>query len=228
MFEILLIDLDDTILDFKKQEHVAIRKTLRDAGLEPTEVVCARYSQINDWHWKQLEKGTITRDEVLYGRFRVLFGEMGIDADPVATSQAYMENLGSGHYFLPGAEEAIRSLGQKYRVFLASNGTSVVQKRRIKSAGLEEMVEGIFISQDAGVNKPGKGFFDYCFAHIPDFDIPKVLMVGDSLSSDILGGQNAGIPTCWVAPKDKVCTLEKQPDYRIESITELETLLASL
>lgn len=228
MFEILLIDLDDTILDFKKQEHVAIRKTLRDAGLEPTEVVCARYSQINDWHWKQLEKGTITRDEVLYGRFRVLFGEMGIDADPVATSQAYMENLGSGHYFLPGAEEAIRSLGQKYRVFLASNGTSVVQKRRIKSAGLEEMVEGIFISQDAGVNKPGKGFFDYCFAHIPDFDIQKVLMVGDSLSSDILGGQNAGIPTCWVAPKDKVCTLEKQPDYRIESITELETLLASL
>ena len=228
MFEILLIDLDDTILDFKKQEHVAIRKTLRDAGLEPTEVVCARYSQINDWHWKQLEKGTITRDEVLYGRFRVLFGEMGIDADPVATSQAYMENLGSGHYFLPGAEEAIRSLGQKYRVFLASNGTSVVQKRRIKSAGLEEMVEGIFISQDAGVNKPGKGFFDYCFAHIPDFDIQKVWMVGDSLSSDILGGQNAGIPTCWVAPKDKVCTLEKQPDYRIESITELETLLASL
>lgn len=228
MFEILLIDLDDTILDFKKQEHVAIRKTLRDAGLEPTEVVCARYSQINDWHWKQLEKGTITRDEVLYGRFRVLFGEMGIDADPVATSQAYMENLGSGHYFLPGAEEAIRSLGQKYRVFLASNGTSVVQKRRIKSAGLEEMVEGIFISQDTGVNKPGKGFFDYCFAHIPDFDIQKVLMVGDSLSSDILGGQNAGIPTCWVAPKEKVCTLEKQPDYRIESITELETLLASL
>ena len=228
MFEILLIDLDDTILDFKKQEHVAIRKTLRDAGLEPTEVVCARYSQINDWHWKQLEKGTITRDEVLYGRFRVLFGEMGIDADPVATSQAYMENLGSGPYFLPGAEEAIRSLGQKYRVFLASNGTSVVQKRRIKSAGLEEMVEGIFISQDAGVNKPGKGFFDYCFAHIPDFDIQKVLMVGDSLSSDILGGQNAGIPTCWVAPKEKVCTLEKQPDYRIESITQLETLLASL
>lgn len=228
MFEILLIDLDDTILDFKKQEHVAIRKTLRDAGLEPTEAVCTRYSQINDWHWKQLEKGTITRDEVLYGRFRVLFGEMGIDADPVATSQAYMENLGSGHYFLPGAEEAIRSLGQKYRVFLASNGTSVVQKRRIKSAGLEEMVEGIFISQDAGVNKPGKGFFDYCFAHIPNFDIQKVLMVGDSLSSDILGGQNAGIPTCWVAPKEKVCTLEKQPTYRIESITQLETLLSAL
>ena len=228
MFEILLIDLDDTILDFKKQEHVAIRKTLRDAGLEPTEAVCDRYSQINDWHWKQLEKGTITRDEVLYGRFRVLFGEMGIDADPVATSQAYMENLGSGHYFLPGAEDAIRSLGQKYRVFLASNGTSVVQKRRIKSAGLGEMVEGIFISQDAGVNKPGKGFFDYCFAHIPNFDIQKVLMVGDSLSSDILGGQNAGIPTCWVAPKEKVCTLEKQPTYRIESITQLETLLSAL
>lgn len=228
MFEILLIDLDDTVLDFKKQEYVAIRKTLADAGLAPTEEVCARYSQINDWHWKQLEKGTITRDEVLYGRFRVLFQEMNIQADPAETSRAYMENLGSGHFFLPGAEDAIRSLGQKYRVFLASNGTSVVQKRRIESAGLEKLVEGIFISQDAGVNKPGKGFFDYCFARIPDFDREKVLMVGDSLSSDILGGQNAGIPTCWVAPKNKVCTLEKAPTYRIESITQLESLLETL
>lgn len=228
MFEILLIDLDDTVLDFKKQEYVAIRKTLSDAGLEPTEAVCARYSQINDWHWKQLEKGIITRDEVLHGRFRMLFEEMGILADPRQTALAYMENLGEGHYYLPGAEAAIRSLGQKYRVFLASNGTSSVQNRRIQSAGLKNMVEGIFISQDIGVNKPGKGYFDYCFAHIPDFDIQKVLMVGDSLSSDILGGQNAGIPTCWVAPKEKVCTLEKQPTYRIESITQLESLLASL
>lgn len=228
MFEILLIDLDDTILDFKKQEHVAIRKTLQDAGLEPTEEVCARYSQINDWHWKQLEKGLITRDEVLHGRFRVLFAEMGIEADAANTALAYMENLGSGHYFLPGAEEAIRSLGQKYRVFLASNGTSSVQRRRIESAGLENLVEGIFISQDIGVNKPGKGYFDYCFAHIPNFDSQKVLMVGDSLSSDILGGQNAGIPTCWVAQKDKVCTLEQQPTYRIESIMQLESLLETL
>ena len=228
MFEILLIDLDDTILDFHMQEHVAIRKTLAEAGLEPTDAVCARYSQINDWHWKQLEKGLITRDEVLHGRFRVLFAEMGIDADPAQTAYAYMENLGEGHYFLPGAKEAIAALGQKYRVFLASNGTASVQNRRIDSAGLRELVEGIFISQDVGVNKPGKGYFDYCFAHIPDFDIQKTLMVGDSLSSDILGGQNAGIPTCWVAPRDKVCTLEKQPDYRICSITELEQLLASL
>ena len=228
MFEILLIDLDDTVLDFQKQEHVAIRKTLKDAGLDPTDAVCARYSQINDWHWKQLEKGVITRDEVLHGRFRMLFSEMGIDADPATTALAYMENLGDGHYFLPGAEAAIRSLGQKYRVFLASNGTSSVQRRRIESAGLETMVEGIFISQDVGVNKPAKGYFDYCFAHIPNFDLSKTLMVGDSLSSDILGGQNAGIATCWVAPEEKVCTLEKQPDYRIQSITQLESLLTSL
>ena len=228
MFKILLIDLDDTVFDFKKQEHVAIRKTLRDAGLEPTEEVCARYSAINDYHWKQLEKGIMTRNQVLHGRFQMLFAEMGIRADPRQTALAYMENLGSGHYYLPGAEEAIRALGQKYRVFLASNGTASVQNRRIQSAGLQDLVEGIFISQDIGVNKPDKGFFDYCFAHIPDFDLTAALMVGDSLSSDILGGQNAGLPTCWVAPGDKLCTLEKQPDYRIESITRLEALLASL
>lgn len=225
MYEILLIDLDDTVLDFKKQESVAIRKTLSGAGLEPTEAVCVRYSQINDWHWKQLEKGLMTRDEVLHGRFRALFEELGVEADARQTALRYMENLAEGHYYLPGAKEAIQSLGRKYRVYLASNGTAGVQNRRIKSAGLDEMTEGIFISQDIGVNKPGKGFFDYCFAHIPGFDSRKTLMVGDSPSSDILGGQKAGIATCWVAPKDKVCTLENEPTYRIESITQLETLL---
>lgn len=228
MFEILLIDLDDTILDFKMQEYVAIRRTLQDAGLDPTDAVCALYSRINDQHWKRLEKGEITRDEVLYGRFRVLFGELGIQADPVQTSRNYMENLADGHYFLPGALEAVRSLSQNYRLYLASNGTSSVQRRRIESAGLERYVQDIFISQDVGVNKPGKGYFDYCFAHIPDFAQEKTLMVGDSLSSDILGGQNAGIATCWVAPKEKVCTLEKQPDYRIESLSQLESLLQTV
>ena len=228
MIEFLFLDLDDTILDFHKAERIAISKTIREFGVEPTEEILALYHGINKWHWEQLELGKLTRAEVLVNRFGVLFEKLGVQVDAPKCAKAYEVNLSQGHWFLPGAEEAICSLGQKYRVFLASNGTSVVQKRRIKSAGLEEMVEGIFISQDAGVNKPGKGFFDYCFAHIPNFDIQKVLMVGDSLSSDILGGQNAGIPTCWVAPKEKVCTLEKQPTYRIESITQLETLLASL
>ena len=228
MFECLLIDLDDTILDFQKQEQVAIRKTLSDAGIEPTQEICALYSRINDAYWKRLEKGEITRDEVLRGRFRELFAQLGLEADYTAPALAYMENLATGHYFLPGAREAVESLHGKYRLFLASNGTASVQRRRIESAGLAPYFEEIFISQDVGINKPAKGYFDYCFGHIKSFDPARTLMVGDSLSSDIAGGQNAGIATCWINPSGKVCGLKQKPDYEIQALSQLEGLLQSL
>ena len=228
MFEILFIDLDDTILDFKMQERVAIEKTLQEAGITPTPEICAQYSRINDMHWKQLEQGEITRDQVLYGRFQVLFEQLGVRRDPKQTSEAYMRHLSDGHWFLPGAEAAIASLSKKYRLFLASNGTTVVQEKRLESAGIGKYFENIFISQNAGFNKPAKEYFDYCFARISNFDPAKTMIAGDSLSSDIRGGQNVGIATCWVNPQHKICTLEKQPDYEIESITQLEALLESL
>ena len=126
MYEFLLIDLDDTILDFHMQEKVAIEKTLSEAGISPTPEACTLYSQINDAHWKRLEKGEITREQVLYGRFEVLFATLGITADAKATANAYKENLGQGHYFLPGAEEAVKALQKKYRLYLVSNGTTSV------------------------------------------------------------------------------------------------------
>ena len=228
MFEILFIDLDDTILDFKMQEDAAITKTLRSTGIDPTPEVCERYSQINKEHWKRMEKGEIDRNQVLYGRFEVLFAELGVNADAKATALAYMENLSEGHYFLPGAEEALEKLSKKYRLFIASNGTAKVQNRRLDSAGIRKYFEEIFISQDIGINKPDKGFFDYCFARIPGFDPKKAMIVGDSPSSDMLGGQNAGIATCWVNPTGRKYSREQLPDYEIQSLTQLENLLETL
>ena len=228
MYEILLIDLDDTVLDFQGAEAVAIRKTLADAGLEPTDAVCQRYSECNQMHWKRLERGEITRDQVLVGRFQMLFDEMGIQVDAAAVSSAYTENLSRGHDFLPGAEDALEALQKKYRLFLASNGTAWVQYRRIADSGVGKYFEKIFISQEIGVNKPAKEYFDRCFAQISDFAPEKTMMIGDSLSSDILGGQNAGIATCWVNPKGKKCTLEKAPDHEIEGIWQLEELLNTI
>ena len=129
MFEFLFIDLDDTILDFKMQEDVAIVKTLTEAGVDPTEEICQRYSRINKEHWARMEKGEIDRNQVLFGRFQVLFAELGVDADWEKAALSYMENLSAGHYFLPGAEEAVKSLSKKYRLFLASNGTAKVQEK---------------------------------------------------------------------------------------------------
>ena len=228
MFEILFIDLDDTILDFKKAENVALRKTLEEFGLNPTEQVCARYSAINQGFWERLERKEVTRDQVLFGRFETLFLEYGIVADPVTVSHRYTENLSIGHYFLPGAEDAVKALSKKYRLFLTSNGTTHVQKSRLKSADIEKYFEDIFISQQIGVNKPDKGFFDGCFARISDFDAQKTMIVGDSLTSDILGGINAGIATCWVNPKGKKARADICPDYEIESLAKLEDLLATL
>ena len=228
MFEFLFIDLDDTVLDFKMQEDAAIRKTLLEAGIEPTQAVCDRYSQINKEHWKRMETGQITRDQVLHGRFQVLFEELGIAADSRQTALNYMEHLSEGHYFLPGAEEALASLSKKYRLFLASNGTARVQEKRLESAGIGRYFEAIFISQTIGVNKPNKGFFDHCFAAIPGFDPKKAMIVGDSPSSDILGGINAGIATCWVNPGHRKGREDIRANYEIESLAQLEALLEQI
>lgn len=228
MIEFLFLDLDDTILDFHKAERIALAKTLRSFGLEPTEHVLNRYHLINIQHWQALERRELTREQVLVGRYEQLFRELNMDVDANAAQQAYEHNLGIGHYFLPGAEEAVKRLHEKYRLFLASNGTASVQHSRLTSAGLYPWFEKVFISQDMGHNKPAPEYFEACFAEISGFDPEKAMMVGDSLTSDILGGIRAGMKTCWIAPKDAQPRADITPDYRLESITQLEALLETL
>ena len=228
MIEFLLLDLDDTILDFHKAERIALSNTIREFGVEPTEEVLNRYHHINKWHWEQLELGVMTRDQVLVGRFDQLFRELGMEVDAAACMRQYEQNLSVGHYFLPGAEEAVKKLHEKYRLFLVSNGTSSVQKGRLTSANLYRFFEKVYISQEIGHNKPSKAYFDACFGQIPDFDPQKSMIVGDSLTSDILGGINAGIATCWVNPNHALARLDICPDYEIESIAQLPGLLKTL
>ena len=227
MMEFVFLDLDDTILDFKKAEYIAIGKIIGDFGVEPTEEVRARYHVINKWHWEQLELGKMTRAQVLEGRFEKLFAELGVEVDAVQVARAYENNLSQGHWFLPGAEEAVEALSKKYRLFLASNGTASVQKGRMTSANLYRFFETVFVSQEIGHNKPSKAYFDACFASIDGFDPKKAVMVGDSLSSDIRGGINAGIATVWVNP-GHLESGEIKPDYEIESLAQLEALLETM
>ena len=225
-FEFLLIDLDDTILDFHKAEYIALGKTLESFGLEPSEQVRAHYSLINKAHWERLERKELTREQVLVGRFGVLFSEYGITVDPRECARRYEQNLSVGHYFLPGAREALESLSRKYKLYMVSNGTARVQIGRLESADISHFFREIFISQQVGVNKPDKEFFTRCFAKIPDFDPKKAIIVGDSLTSDIQGGINAGIATCWVNPGHKPQTIPA--DYEIESLAQLEEMLETL
>lgn len=228
MIEFLFLDLDDTILDFHKAERLAVAKTFREFGLEPTEAVLNRYHEINKLHWQRLERGEITRDQVLVGRFQMLFEELGKDADPTRLAKSYEHNLGIGHYYLPGAREAVERLQRRCRLFLASNGTASVQHSRLTSAGLYPCFEQVFVSQELGFNKPAKEFFDACAARIPGYDAEKAMMVGDSLSSDILGGIRAGMRTCWVNPAHKTAPEDIRPDYEIESLSQLPALLETM
>ena len=228
MIEFLFLDLDDTILDFHKAERLAIAKTFRDFGIDPTDEVLHRYHLINKACWERLERNEWTREQVLVNRFGILFGEYGVDADPAACARAYEKNLSIGHYFLPGAEEAVDRLSKKYRLFLASNGTASVQKGRMTSANLYRFFEKVFVSQELGANKPSEEFFSRAFAQIPDFDPKKAMMVGDSLTSDILGGIRAGMRTCWVNPGHAAARADIPADYEIESLAQLEALLETL
>ena len=228
MFEFLFLDLDDTILDFHKAERIAIAKTIREFGVEPTEEILHRYHLINKWHWEQLELGKLTRAEVLENRFGVLFQELGVDADKTLCARVYERKLSQGHWFLPGAEEAVEALSKKYRLFLASNGTASVQKGRMTSANLYRFFEKVFVSQEIGHNKPSLEYFEAAFSRIPGFDKSKCLMVGDSLTSDILGGIRAGIKTCWVNPEGLPCREDIRPDYEIQYLRQLEGLLETL
>ena len=167
-------------------------KTFRAFGLEPTDAVLTRYHEINKQHWQRLETGEITREQVLTGRFQVLFNELGHAVDPESVARSYEHNLGIGHYYLPGAREALEKLRGKYRLFLASNGTASVQHSRLESAGLYPVFERVFVSQELGFNKPAREFFDACAAQIPGYAPEKAMMVGDSLSSDIRGGKMQG------------------------------------
>ena len=187
--------------------------------------VLSRYHNINKWHWEQLELGTMTRKEVLEGRFDVLFRELGVTVDAASVANSYEKNLAIGHYFLPGAEETVDALHKKYRLFLTSNGTASVQKGRMTSANLYRFFEKVFVSQEVGHNKPAKAYFDAVFAQIPGFDPAKALIVGDSLSSDIRGGINAGIKTCWVNPAHLTAKADTIPDYEIEALNQLPALL---
>ena len=228
MIEYLFLDLDDTILDFHKAERIAVSKTFREFGIEPTEELLHRYHLINKSCWEKLERKEWTRDQVLVNRFQMVFDEVHAACDPAEFAKSYEHKLSIGHYFLPGAEEAVASLSKKYRLFLASNGTAKVQAGRLTSANLYRFFETVFVSQELGANKPSIEFFERAFAQIPGLDKEKTMMVGDSLTSDILGGNRAGILTCWVNPGHAPGNPEIVPDYEIESIAQLEVLLEGL
>ena len=224
----VFLDVDDTLLDFHKAEAIALSKTLVTMGIEPKPETLSRYSEINARQWELLEEGLISRDVVLTRRFDIIFEERGVAHTGAEARDSYERNLAIGHYFMPGAPELLEQLHGKYDLYIVSNGTAIVQEGRIKSAGIAKYFEGIFISEEIGCDKPNREFFDRCFAYIPNFYRDTAIIVGDSLTSDIRGGINAGIKTCWFNPKGKARRADIRPDYEISSLEQLPALLKTI
>lgn len=233
MVKNILFDLDDTLFDFQTAERIALSKTLTDLGIEPEEAILQRYSVLNQAQWKRLEQGELTLEQVKTTRYQLLFEELGVDCCPKDATARYEKYLGMGHYYIEGAPELLETLWGRYRMYLVSNGTPAVQRSRLKSAGIGRYFEEIFISQEIGHKKPDRSFFEYCFAHAPKMRPEESVIVGDSLTSDILGGKNAGIKTVWFHPGETQVNAVKTgsdiiPDYTIRSLDELPELLVRM
>ena len=224
----IFLDLDDTILDFRRAERQALSRTLEHFRVAPAPAVLDRYHELNRRQWELLEEGKLTRPQVLVRRFQLLFDELGVRAAPQEVCQLYEEQLARGHFFVPGARELLETLHTKYALYLATNGTPEVQNSRIESAGIARYFQNIFISEQLGAYKPSLDFFRACFAAIPDFDPAEAMMVGDSLTSDIRGARNAGLRSCWYNPQHLPPRPDIPADHTIQALSELPALLERL
>lgn len=228
MIKNVFFDLDDTIFDFGQAERIALTGAFEHFGIAVTPDLLARYSVLNSECWAALERGEIDLKNVLLARFSRLFEERGIVAPAREVNALYEHLLGIGHYFTDGAEDVLRELSKSYRLYIASNGTSDVQKNRLASAGIAPLFDGIFISEDIGYFKPDINYFEHCFATIPDFKKSQTVIVGDRISSDIRGGIDAGIKTVWYNPSSAQNNSGLTPTAEIRDLRELPALLNTL
>lgn len=228
MIKAVLLDSDDTLLDFTLAEHIALKKTLGEMGIEPLDETIALYSSINKRHWEKLERGELTRAQVLVKRFDRLFEALDMEGDSVLTQSIYERNLSIGHYFIPGAVELLETLSKDYKLYMVTNGNESVQVPRLESAGIGSYFEDIFISQRLGYDKPRIEFFDACFEKMPPFEKDEMIIIGDSLTSDIQGGINAGIHTCWFNPRGRQGREDIIPEYIVSELAEIPALLEGI
>ena len=198
-YEIILFDTDATLLDFDKAEEYGIEALFRRFDVPVTEENKEKYRAISQRCWQRLEQGELTRAETLRLRFEDFFGSFGISVDGDEVNSLFQDALAESHDLIEGAEEILTYLKEKYKLYVITNGVATTQNRRLGDSGLKKYFDGIFISEEAGAQKPQEEFFEYCFRHMGRRDVENMLVVGDSLTSDIRGANRSGIDACWYA-----------------------------
>lgn len=223
----ILWDLDQTLLDFDRSMDYAIRSVFDQYRLPIDEEIVARYDVINRNHWNRLERGEISKDEVKVGRFRVLLEELGIgQVSPEEIAASYQIELGSVYYYIDGAKELVTKLKELgFCQYIVTNGVHTTQSNKMKRSGLDQIMDGVFVSELMGYPKPMKGYFDACFAALPEGTRQTCILVGDSLTSDMKGANNAGIAACWFNPQGRKKDVDVRIDHEIRQLWELLPIL---
>ncbi len=221
----LLFDVDHTLLDFSASEKTALKKCFDAFSIPLDEEILSWYLDHNQKLWSLYENGSIPRDEIFKSRFSHTFDHFGIKADGASMEKVYRQALSEGIDLIAYALEVIRRLYQSHTLYIVTNGLASTQEKRLKNSGLAPYFKASFVSETMGVQKPMIEYFNHCFACIPQFQKEEALIIGDSLSSDIQGGNRAGIDSCWFNPKGIKNETPYQPTYEIQSLTELLPLL---
>lgn len=225
-FTTVFWDVDGTLLDFSYGQRRALEHCFRSIGRELTEDILSRYAEINNSYWTKLELGEVTKAELLVKRFEDLFRELDItDVNVTDFNRDYLDALSNIYEYKDDSLAICKSLYGRVKQYVITNAVSSTQRKKLKLAGFAELMEELFISEEIGVPKPQKEFFDYCLEHIEEKDKQKILIVGDSLSSDIKGGINAGIPTCWYRDDNTENNTEYIPDYEISDLHRVYDVL---
>ncbi|MCZ2258179.1 YjjG family noncanonical pyrimidine nucleotidase [Sporosarcina sp. G11-34] len=220
-YKIILFDVDDTLLEFGLSEKRALHNTFNQFGLESGLVDYeAKYKEISDVLWRDLEQDRITLTELGIERFKRLFHTNKLEIDAHAFGGVYLNYLGKETHLMPGAVKLCENLSS-FRLAIITNGFTDVQNSRIKNSPFRDTFEHVIISEEVGFQKPHKGIFDHTFEKLQITNKSKVLIVGDSLTSDIQGGNKYGIDTCWFNPNLKTNTTTIAPTYEITHLMEL-------
>ena len=213
-YEVLIFDADETLIDYTRGQAYALEDHID------------LYQRINDKLWKELEEGAIDRETLKNSRFKLVLDELGIvNADPAAMSADYLIQLGDAGFMIEGAETLLESLHKHFKLALLTNGFSQVQRSRISRTNTARFFDTIIISEEVGCQKPQREIFDLLLDRLGHDNRESVLMIGDSLTSDIKGGENANVDTCWYNPAGLDCPSWIRPTYTVESLESIKALL---
>lgn len=223
----ILWDIDGTLINFSLAEASAMKFCFEKYNIgECTDEKLRVYKEINDKYWRKLEKGELSKIEVLEGRFKEFFSLYNIDTSIVSEfNMDYLKSTGDFAYCNTNAKEVVSALKDKYKQFAATNGTVIAQNKKLSKSGLNSFLDDVFISEKIGFNKPSKQFFDAIFNKVCSNNPNEYIIIGDSLTSDMMGGKNAGIKTCWYNPKNKENNIDYIPNYEIKDLKEVLTII---